>query len=219
MGAKEKRERERSEAINKRKLEVINAAKAMFTSKSIETTSMQDIADKAEVGVASVYRYYKNKSDLVYAVALEYIDESILDNDLILTGSGLDKAEQLIDYLLAGYKTKAQLLSFVEQFEIFLLTHVDASSDLHGYNHTDVFRRLLDEEIRMLNQVLIEGIKDGTIRKDVDLQETALSMINLYRLIGQKIAFQVEMLHQDTVVSGEGIKIYKDMMLRYLASA
>jgi len=217
MGAKEKRERERVEAINKRKLEVINAAKEMFTSKSIETTSMQDIADKAEVGVASVYRYYKNKSDLLYAVALDYIDESIIDMDLKLTGSGLDKAGQLIDHLLDGYKTKAQLLSFAEQFETFLLTHGEESND--NATHSEVFRRLLDEEIKILNQVLIEGIEDGTIRKDVDLKETALSMINLYRLIGQKIAFQVEMLHQEKPIQVEPLKIYKDMMLRYLASA
>lgn len=211
MGAKEKREKERLEAINRRKKEVINAAKDMFTLKNIETTSMQDIADEAEVGVASVYRYYKNKTDLVYAVALDYIERAINEFHLELKGTGLEKATQLIDYLLDGYEGKAQLLSFAEQFEMFLLTHKG--------EHGDVFRKLLDEEIKVLNEVLVEGIQDGSIRQDVDLEQTAISIINLYRMIGQKLAYQVEMAEQDNIQIQNNIKIYKDMMIRYLQTA
>lgn len=211
MGAKQRREQERLEAINRRKKEVIDAAKDMFTLKNIETTSMQDIADEAEVGVASVYRYYKNKTDLVYAVALDYIEAAINEFHLELVGTGLEKATQLIDYLLDGYEGKAQLLSFAEQFEMFLLTH-------RG-EHGDVFRKLLDEEIKVLNEVLVEGIQDGSIRQDVDLEQTAISIINLYRMIGQKLAFQVEMVEQDNLQIQNNIKIYKDMMIRYLQAA
>lgn len=211
MGAKEKREKERIEAINKRKLEVIEAAKFMFALKTIELTSMQDIADKAEVGVASIYRYYKNKIDLVYAVAANYIDQALDDYHVDLQGNGISKVEQLIDYLLNQYAHKGSLLSFVEQFEVFLLTHKG--------EQVDVFKEVEKVEIKLLTQVLLEGMKDGSIRADVDITKTTVTIVNLYRMIGQKIAFQVEMLSPELIAPLEQLEIYKDMMIKYLTSA
>lgn len=210
MGAKEKRQQERLDAINKRKQEVIRAAKDLFAIKTIEATSMQDIADEAEVGVASVYRYYRNKMDLVYAVASDYIDKALDDYDVELHGSGLDKVEQLIDYLINQYTNKGALLSFVEQFEVFLMTHKGEK--------LDVFKELQKIEIKLLTDILIEGVGDGSIRADVDVGKTTITIINLYRMIGQKLAFELELLHDGVEAPDYQLEIYKDMMLKYLTT-
>lgn len=210
MGAKEKRQQERLDAINKRKQEVIRAAKDLFAFKTIEATSMQDIANEAEVGVASVYRYYRNKMDLVYAVASDYIDKALDDYDVELHGSGLDKVEQLIDYLINQYTNKGALLSFVEQFEVFLMTHKGEK--------LDVFKELQKIEIKLLTDILIEGVGDGSIRADVDVGKTTITIINLYRMIGQKLAFELELLHDGVGTPGYQLEIYKDMMLKYLTT-
>lgn len=49
----------------------------LFVKNSIEAVSIQQIADAAEVGVASVFRYYANKTDLVIAVSAYKWHESL----------------------------------------------------------------------------------------------------------------------------------------------
>jgi len=47
---------------------LIEAAKVLFTTRGYETTTMAEVAKQAGVGVGTVYLYFKNKSDLLYAV-------------------------------------------------------------------------------------------------------------------------------------------------------
>ena len=57
------------EEAKRRREKVLKVAFKLFVKNSIEAVSMQQIADAAEVGVASVFRYYVNKTDLVIAVS------------------------------------------------------------------------------------------------------------------------------------------------------
>lgn len=67
----------------KRKEEVLKVAYKLFVEHSIERVSMQKIADVSGVGIASVFRYYANKNDLVIAVSgyvwKEYLQQRVLD--------------------------------------------------------------------------------------------------------------------------------------------
>src|SRR5438309_449369 len=47
---------------------IIEAAMQLFTTKGYEPTTMAEVARKAGVAVGTVYLYFKNKSDLIYAV-------------------------------------------------------------------------------------------------------------------------------------------------------
>ena len=60
----EKERKERNELI-------LNSAYKLFVEKKIEAVSMQMVADDAGIGVATVFRYYANKQDLVMAVCVE----------------------------------------------------------------------------------------------------------------------------------------------------
>ena len=73
----EKRKKENEEQKDKRKELVIIAAIEVFIEKGIENTKMTDIAEKAQVGVASVYRYFKTKTEIVIEAAIRFWDIEI----------------------------------------------------------------------------------------------------------------------------------------------
>ena len=77
MNPKEKRELERHELSNKRRSDVLQAAKRVFDSKGIESATMSDIALEAEMGVASVYRYFNTKPELVIETGIDYCRDAI----------------------------------------------------------------------------------------------------------------------------------------------
>lgn len=67
MSLKERREREKEE----RRKQIIDAARALLFEKGLNATSMNQIAKKAEIGVATIYFYYKSKEDLFAALQVE----------------------------------------------------------------------------------------------------------------------------------------------------
>lgn len=69
LTAKEIREQTRGEAEEQGKREaLIEAARKLFTTEGYEATTMAQVAREAGVGVGTVYLYFKNKSDLLFAV-------------------------------------------------------------------------------------------------------------------------------------------------------
>lgn len=67
------------ESKNKKNEKIINTAFRIFVEKKIEPVSITEIAEKAGVGRATVFRYYPTKVDLAIAVCSakwkEYLDE------------------------------------------------------------------------------------------------------------------------------------------------
>ncbi len=81
MGVRERREREKE----LRKNQILDAAKTLLLERGLKGTSVQRIAKKAELGVATIYSYYQNKEDLFSALQQE---------GLRLLQQGIQKAYQ-----------------------------------------------------------------------------------------------------------------------------
>ena len=54
---------------------IMEAARELFTTKGYESTTMSEVANKAGVAVGTVYLYFKNKNDLLYAVKGDWDNE------------------------------------------------------------------------------------------------------------------------------------------------
>ncbi|WP_346320993.1 TetR/AcrR family transcriptional regulator [Chitinophaga sp. YIM B06452] len=67
MGISDRKEREKQEM---KKL-IIDAAMRMFVEDGYEKTSIRNIADKIEYSPGTIYLYYKDKDELLYAVQKE----------------------------------------------------------------------------------------------------------------------------------------------------
>ena len=47
---------------------ILQAAKSLFIEKGFEATSMRNIAERVEISPTTIYLYYKDKNDIVYAL-------------------------------------------------------------------------------------------------------------------------------------------------------
>ena len=64
MGTTERKEREKE----RRRSEILNAAEGIFSTKNLTLTTMDEIAEKAELGKSTIYLYYKSKEDVYLGV-------------------------------------------------------------------------------------------------------------------------------------------------------
>lgn len=67
MGLKERRKREK----NKRRKQILDAARALLLENGIKDASVGRIAKKAELGVGTIYFYYRNKEEIFAALQQE----------------------------------------------------------------------------------------------------------------------------------------------------
>ena len=70
MGIAERKEREKQQ----RREEIMLAAEEVFFSKGFEKSTMDDVAEKAELSKGTLYLYFKSKEDLHMAVARKAIN-------------------------------------------------------------------------------------------------------------------------------------------------
>ena len=67
MGVKERKKREKID----RKAQILGAARTLLFSKGLAGTSVNGIAALVELSVPAIYRYYKNKDEIIFDLSEE----------------------------------------------------------------------------------------------------------------------------------------------------
>lgn len=83
----------------KRRQEIVAAAKALFQTKSYEHTSMNDVMQSLGIAKGTIYHYFKSKEELLVAVTESIVSDSLPAIQRLVTetpGSALDKLHALI---------------------------------------------------------------------------------------------------------------------------
>jgi AcrR family transcriptional regulator len=69
MGIKERKEREKE----RRRQQIMVAAKRVFSIKNFNKATMEDIAREAELSPGTIYLYFKNKEELFASLSLRIL--------------------------------------------------------------------------------------------------------------------------------------------------
>lgn len=126
-----RREREKL----RQRQEMLAAALVLFSEKGYHNVAMQEIAEKAEFAIGTLYKFFQNKEDLYKAMVLERCDQFEEALTRVLEGPE-DEIERLRNYVRVKGERFRSNLPFVR---LFLAESKGAS-----YN----IKAGLDEEIR-----------------------------------------------------------------------
>jgi len=77
MGIQERKERERE----RRRQQIIVAAKRVFSDKGFNKATMEDIAQEAELSPGTLYLYFKNKEELYASLSLRILQYLLISLD------------------------------------------------------------------------------------------------------------------------------------------
>jgi AcrR family transcriptional regulator len=100
MGTKERKERER----DFRRHQIQNAAEEMFLVKGFRSTTMEDIAKKAELSTGAIYQYFKNKDELYASMNLEGLQSMTDEIEAIYKDQRLSFEKKILKIKEAMYK-------------------------------------------------------------------------------------------------------------------
>ena len=168
MGTLERRKREKDE----RRTRIIDAAEKVLVSKGYPATTMDDVAAEAEVGKGTLYLYFKNKDELIMALAMR-VRTIMLD--------GFDEA---IQAAISGLDLLRRLgrvhCDVVETHrDLFMLSfHVLASGfkpDTTSPTYT-LWKESGEWALRIAVNAIERGKLDGSVRPDVDAMTASMHL-------------------------------------------
>ena len=136
---------------------IIDIATDLFSERSIATVTIKDIADRAGVGEATVYRYFKQKQNLVCTVAEKLQTQVFRDYFAAISGSGYAKLEAFFGAYSKIFAEHREFYRFINDFDAYILSE-NLSVGQSYSDGVDHFRNLFLTAYR-------EGIADGSVRK------------------------------------------------------
>ena len=134
MGLKERRKREKKERRN----QILDAARGLLFEKGLHATSINQIAKQAELGVGTIYFYYKNKEE-IFADLQEEGLELLFARILKVSNLDLPPAEKLkeigLQYIRFSEKNRDYydiINYFLASPQIFFAPNLKSKIDRHG---------------------------------------------------------------------------------------
>jgi len=165
MGIKERKEREKE----RRRQQIIVAAKRIFSDKGFSKATMDDIAKEAELSAGTIYLYFKNKDELCASLTLRILQYLLMRVEHVFYEKELDsdnKINALKDALYDVYEFDPLILR--NMFHLHSSETFQSLSPelLQEINH------LSDKSIRIIGKIFKSTIKEGFFA-DKDAMEIA----------------------------------------------
>jgi AcrR family transcriptional regulator len=195
MGIKERKIREKQ----LRRKEILQSAEKLFSGKKGFNSTMDDLAEKTELGKGTLYLYFPNKESILQALAEKGITllgkrlSRVLDE--AKTGVELlsDNGETFLKFL----KEKSFYASLILKYEKIIV------QDLANDKTIILVEPILD----ILHKILEIGKNDGTIRADIGTKELVAILWSqmlgiLNTLSGRKEILDIYGVEADWIIRG-----------------
>ncbi|MDZ7771719.1 MAG: helix-turn-helix domain-containing protein [Balneolaceae bacterium] len=161
MSTEERRKREKE----RRRRQILEAAKELISEKGIDSLTMSEIANRAELSKGTLYLYFENKTDLCLAITGMELEDLFQDFNAIIQKDkpGLYLIEEMGDTFLDYVSSRPHYLNTMMMNEA---RRHSASPDEFPEQEEleDVARRLL----MTITRAIQIGMQDGSITSDMN---------------------------------------------------
>ena len=173
MGIKERKERERE----RRRQQIIVAAKRVFTRKDFNQATMEDIAREAEVSPGTIYLYFKNKDELFVSLSLRILQFLCIRIEHLNSEDSTDaqaKINKLMEVMYDVYD--------FDRSNFLSIFHLKSDNILRNLSPKMIaeITRLLKKSMSEIASIFKDGIEKGIIvnRHSVVLAEIFWSLFS-----------------------------------------
>ena len=140
---------------------IVDEALALFFARSVREVTVHDIAVRAGVGEATIYRYFVTKQNLVCAAATR-LEKRIYETYFDFGGAanGLEKLAIFYKTYQTLFTTHREFFKFINEFDAYMLSEGKTDSNEYA-SGLDTFKALC-------YQAYTQGLSDGSIAEVED---------------------------------------------------
>jgi AcrR family transcriptional regulator len=173
MGILERKEREKE----RRRQQIMVAAKRVFSEKGFSKATMEDIAQEAELSPGTLYLYFRNKEELYASLSLRILQYLLLRIEHVNSMKTAGPDERL--------KALMEVMYDVYEFDpliIINMFHLQSSDTLKNLSPQllDEIKNLTGKSMGSIAQIFKEGVSQGLFidRHPVALADTLWSLFS-----------------------------------------
>ncbi len=135
---------------------------------------MADITSASGVRASTVYQYFSNKDDIVWAILSELLEEGsqCVKESLKIATTGLSKITGLLKFIADELSTHPAKVRFMAQFDAMY------ARDWPAERLLTLEAQINPQGFRYFSKLIREGISDGSLRPDLDPDLTMHAVIN-----------------------------------------
>jgi len=151
------------------------SARVTFEKKGFEAAKMEEIAERAEISKATIYKYFKSKNDLFYEVMQEPLAQ--LSRDLIEIRARQEEPEKTIELII-----EKNFYFYKEYHDIYHLVTEIKVSEIKKFISADKavhLKEIMATNLKQMEMTINDGIKKGIFRK-TDPMMGAIIMWNMF---------------------------------------
>jgi AcrR family transcriptional regulator len=166
MGITERKEREKLH----RKEEILNAAETVFFEKGLAASTMDEIAERAELSKGTLYLYYKSKEDLYMAIICR--GHQILLKMFQEAAASGESSVKLLDNLGQAYYA-----FFKRHHDYFKMFSFSENTQLHSQVSEEMKNSCAESGQCLggvVQEVIRKGIEDGSFRRETNPVEMSI---------------------------------------------
>jgi AcrR family transcriptional regulator len=153
--------------------EILSAAEKVFAAKGFFSTTMSEIAEAAEFGTGTLYKYFKSKEELYFTLIDEQVEElhRLVKAELSQKTSAMERIKKVLGLQF----------EFIEKNRNFFRIYISERSRFE-WNVKDDFGKGIHNKmvayIKILAQVIREGVKGGEF-KPIDPMDSAHALVGI----------------------------------------
>ena len=157
---------------DKKRSEIAHAAISLFANKGFDSTTIQEIADAAQIGKGTVYEYFDTKEEIIIQVAMEMFAEMEKSIDLTIFAIK-DPKERLKKFI-------EQTNSLVEHMKDIMMVYMEIwRINLRDKNFGVSMMILKDALVtyrKVISDIIKEGQKMHVFKKSINGERLAIML-------------------------------------------
>ncbi len=203
-----------AEMMNERRVMFLEAGFKLFSSKTIDTVSLQEVADESGLGVATLYRYFVNKPRLVVAVATWKWEEYLKENRERRPSAdfGEMNAAEVFEFYLESflvlYRNHRDMLRFNQFFNVYVQAENIDPEVMKPY--LDIINDLKE----VFHTIYTKAKQDGTVRTDETEEQMFSTILHLMLAAVTRYAVGIVYAPEDAFDDETELKIMKEILLK-----
>jgi len=153
---------------------ILDAAWKLFDERGIDRVTMAEITATSGVQPSTMYQYFSNKDDIVWALLSELMTEAGVQIKQRVEGSpkALARISALLDFMADELSTSQVKVRFMAQFDAMY------ARDWPAERLLTLESQVGPQTMQFFTDLIREGIADGSLRPDLDPGLTMHAVIN-----------------------------------------
>ena len=193
---------------------ILEAGFRIFAEKTIEKVTMTDIADAAGVGVATVYRYYKTKPELVLGIGTwsweQYLSQTFHGLD-VEKMTALEGFTVYLDSFLDLYRRHKDLLRFNQFFNVYV--HCE---DI-PVNEMETYRKMIGFLEVRVHAMYRKALQDHTLRTDIPWN--GMFSATMHLMLAAVTRYAVGLVYDGGIDPEKELMLQRNMLIREFTQA